>query len=66
MPDKDSEEENIKDAYEVCKILKIDYKEINLTPFLEKLNVYQLIPDRFLKNRILIKIIFKFLKRKER
>ena len=37
MPDRDSDKENIKDAQEIAKILKREYKKIDLTPILKKM-----------------------------
>jgi NAD+ synthase len=44
MPEKDSEDEHIKDALGFAKELGIESKLINLTPYLKKLGVYRLAP----------------------
>jgi NAD+ synthase len=44
MPEKDSEEEHIRDALNFAKELGIEAKLINLTPYLKKLGVYRLAP----------------------
>jgi NAD+ synthase len=44
MPEKDSEDEHIKDALNFAKELGIEAKLINLTPYLKKLGVYRLAP----------------------
>jgi NAD+ synthase len=44
MPEKDSQEEHIKDALNFAKELGIEAKLINLTPYLKKLGVYRLAP----------------------
>jgi NAD+ synthase len=44
MPEKDSEDEHIKDALDFAKELGIEAKLINLTPYLKKLGVYRLAP----------------------
>ena len=63
MPDRDSDKENIKDAQEIAKILKREYKKIDLTPILEKIGIYRLIPKIFLNERI-VKKLFNHLKDK--
>jgi NAD+ synthase len=42
MPEKDSEDEHIRDALDFAKELGIEAKLINLTPYLKKLGVYRL------------------------
>ncbi len=54
MPDKDSEPENIRDAQEVTKILKTTSKEIDLTPILEKIGIYNLIFSKIIKSKTLL------------
>ena len=44
MPEKDSEEEHIKDALDFAKELGVETKLINITPYLKKLGVYKLAP----------------------
>ena len=53
MPEKESSYQNIKDAEEIAKILKIKFKKIDLTPFLAQLGVYKLVPS-FLKNKLVL------------
>jgi len=64
MPDKDSEIENIRDAEEIAKILNIKTKEIDLTPILEKIGIYSLIPSKIIKSNILLSTSLEFFKRK--
>lgn len=54
MPERDSEPENIRDAQEVAKILKIKWKKIDLTPILEKIGVYNLIPSEIIRSKALL------------
>jgi NAD+ synthase len=51
MPDRESSRENIEDAKLVAKILKIKTKEIDITPILEKIGVYKLVPAGIYKNK---------------
>ncbi len=44
MPEKDSEEEHIKDALNFAKELGIEVRLIKLTPYLKKLGIYRLAP----------------------
>jgi NAD+ synthase len=44
MPEKDSEDEHIRDALNFGKKLGIETKLINITPYLKKLGVYRLAP----------------------
>jgi len=44
MPERDSEDEHIRDALDFAKELGIEAKLINLTPYLKKLGVYRLAP----------------------
>ena len=44
MPERDSEDEHIRDALDFAKGLGIEAKLINLTPYLKKLGVYRLAP----------------------
>ncbi len=46
MPEKDSDEKNMSDAEKVAKNLGINYEKINITPVLEELGVYELLPAR--------------------
>jgi len=63
MPDRDSNKENIKNAQEIAKILKREYKKIDLTPILKEIGIYRLIPKFFLNERI-VKKLFNHLKNK--
>ncbi len=58
MPEKESSPENIRDAEEIAKILKIKYEKIDLTPLLEKIGVYKHIPPVTLKNKFLVEKSF--------
>lgn len=51
MPERDSEIQNIKDAEQLAKKLKIDYKIIDLTPILRKIGIYDVLPDRIMENK---------------
>jgi NAD+ synthase len=44
MPEKDSEEEHVKDALNFAKELSIETKLIDITPYLKRLGVYKLAP----------------------
>ena len=44
MPEKDSEEEHMRDALNFAKELGVETKLINITPYLRKLGVYRLAP----------------------
>nr|MDO8075603.1 NAD(+) synthase [Candidatus Freyarchaeota archaeon] len=54
MPERDSEIKNIKDAERLAKKLRIEYEVLDLTPILRKMKVYELLPDRVVKNRKLL------------
>jgi NAD+ synthase len=64
MPEKESSSLNIKDAREVANILKIKYKEIDLTPLLEEIGIYKLVSLKLLRNRIFLKRALKLFKKK--
>lgn len=54
MPDKDSEPENVKDAEEMAKDLRVKWRKIDLTPILEEIGVYDLIPLKTIKPRTVL------------
>jgi NAD+ synthase len=51
MPERDSEPQNMKDAEQLAKKLKIKYEVFNITPILRQIGVYDLLPDSALKNK---------------
>jgi len=64
MPDKESTPENIKDAKEIANLLAIEHKEIDLTPLLTEIGVYNLIPFKIGKNKFLLNQALKLFKKR--
>jgi NAD+ synthase len=48
LPERDSSPSSKTDALKVIKELKIDYREINLTPILSTIGIYKMMPLQFL------------------
>lgn len=59
LPERDSDPENIKNARNIAKALDLNYKEIDLTPILEKIGVYKLSIEKIPQNRNLIESFIK-------
>ncbi|MFB0563075.1 MAG: NAD(+) synthase [Candidatus Lokiarchaeia archaeon] len=55
MPERDSETRNIKDAEQLAKKLKIKYEILDITPILRKIGIYDILPDRIMKDKKLLK-----------
>lgn len=51
MPDKDSETSNMKDAVSLAKSLKIKYDVSDISPILDKIGIYNLVPSESLKDK---------------
>ncbi len=62
LPERDSDPENLENARKVAKILELNYREIDLSPILEKFGLYQLSIEKFPQNRILLEAFLKKLK----
>jgi len=54
MPEKESSPENIRDAEEIANSLEIKYEKIDLTPFLEELGVYKLVPPGISRSKLVL------------
>jgi NAD+ synthase len=54
MPEKESSPENIRDAEEIADSLGIKYEKIDLTPFLEELGVYKLVPPGISRSKLVL------------
>ncbi|WXG39475.1 MAG: NAD(+) synthase [Candidatus Freyarchaeum deiterrae] len=54
MPDRDSEPQNMKDAEQLAKKLKIKYETFDLTPILRKIGVYDSLTDEIVKDKKLL------------
>lgn len=63
MPDRDSEPDNIKDAVYLAKSLKIKYELLEISPILEKVGVYNLVPQDIKKDKDSLMKQFKNLRR---
>lgn len=63
LPERDSEAVNIKDAKYLAEKLKIDYKTINLSPIFRKIGLYDILPDKVVRNRKELEKRFKNIKR---
>lgn len=51
MPERDSEIKNVKDAEQLAKKLNIQYEILDITPILRKIGIYDLLPDRVMKDK---------------
>lgn len=63
LPERDSNPKNTEDARELARELKIETKEIDLTPFFERIGVYKLFDKRFSQNRKLVETLIKGLQK---
>lgn len=63
MPERDSSEQNFKDAKHLASKLKIKYEVLDLTPILGEMGIYDALPDRIAKNKNLLKERIEELKR---
>ena len=54
MPERDSEEKNLKDAERLASELKIEYEVLDLTPILRRVGIYDILPDSIAKNKKLL------------
>nr|MDO8079289.1 NAD(+) synthase [Candidatus Freyarchaeota archaeon] len=51
MPERDSEPQNFKDAKQLATELKIEYEVLDITPILRKMGIYDILPDRIMKDK---------------
>nr|MDO8079299.1 NAD(+) synthase [Candidatus Freyarchaeota archaeon] len=54
MPERDSEVQNLRDAEQLAIKLKIDYEVLDITPILRKIGIYEILPDKVVKNKKLL------------
>jgi len=54
MPERESSPKNIRDAEEIANSLEIKYEKIDLTPFLEELGVYKLVPPGISRSKLVL------------
>jgi len=59
LPERDSSPDSKSDALKVIKELKIEYREINLTPILSAIGIYKLMPLQFLGTRTIKEAVVK-------
>lgn len=63
LPERDSEPENIRDAHSLAKRLKIEYDTVDMTPLLKGIGLYDILPDRVVKDRKELEKRFKNIRR---
>lgn len=51
MPERDSEPQNLKDAKQLATELKIEYEVLDITPILKQMGIYDILPDRIMKDK---------------
>ncbi|MCK4321033.1 NAD(+) synthase [candidate division WOR-3 bacterium] len=61
LPEKDSSEEDMRDAKQWAEKLNLEYEKIDITPILEEFGTYELVPDIF-KKSFLVKLGVRSLK----
>jgi len=63
LPGRDGEPENIRDAHSLAKRLKIEYDTVDMTPLLKGIGLYDILPDRVVKERKELEKRFKNIRR---
>nr|MDO8079300.1 NAD(+) synthase [Candidatus Freyarchaeota archaeon] len=51
MPERDSEPQNFKDAKQLASELEIEYEVLDITPILKEMGIYDILPDRIVKDK---------------
>ncbi|MCK4420666.1 NAD(+) synthase [candidate division WOR-3 bacterium] len=50
LPERDSDEKDTRDAEELAERLSLDYEKVDITPALEEIGTYELVPEWFKKS----------------